>query len=114
LRYISAVVLAVRAFGSLGQIIFAQKTTTQSPPQYSPGVITNYDAALPNLSDVLRFRRGERYNITNSDLPELGENSPTALWDLPEAQFQKKAMPFEASDAVVFGLVTNGANIFVE
>jgi hypothetical protein len=82
--------------------------TPASPPQYSPGPITDYTVALPNSSDVLRFRRGERYNIPNPSLPELGDNSETAIWDLPETHFQKNPMPFDASDAVVVGTVTAG------
>ena len=78
-----------------------------TPPQYSSGPITDYNSALPNSSDVLRFRRGERYNIPNPSLPEIGENSET-LWDLPETHFQKNQMPFDTSDAVVVGEVTAG------
>jgi len=70
--------------------------------------VTDYSAALPNSSDVVRFRRSERYNIPNPSLPELGENSETAIWDLPETHFQKNPMPFDASDAVVVGTVTAG------
>jgi hypothetical protein len=78
------------------------------PPQYSPGPITDYSAALPNSSDVLRFRRGERYNIPNPSLSELGEDSELGIWDLPPSHFSKDAMPFAASDAVVVGTVTAG------
>src|SRR6266851_2636333 len=49
--------------------------TSASPPQFSPGPVTDYNAALPNSGDVLRFRRGERYNSPNSPLPGLGEDS---------------------------------------
>jgi hypothetical protein len=82
--------------------------TSASPPLYSTGPITDYDAALPNSSDVLQFRRGERYNIPNPSLPELGEDSEVGIWDLPSSHFRKDAMPFAASDAVVVGTVTAG------
>ena len=96
--------LSVSTFGSAGQTSVA---TIATPPQYSPGPTTDYTAALPNSTDVLRFRRGERYNISNPSLPELGESSQT-LWDLPESHFQKSPMPFDTSDAVVIGTVTAG------
>ena len=98
------VLLSVPAFGSSGQTSVA---TIAAPPRYSPGPITDYNAALPDSTDVLRSRRGERYNIPDASLPELGENSQT-LWDLPESHFQKSAMPFDTSDAVVVGTVTAG------
>jgi len=49
------------------------------PPQYSSGPVTEYDRAQPNIGDVLRFRRGERYNSPNSTLPPLGEDSDSVL-----------------------------------
>jgi len=96
--------LSVSTFGDAGQTSVA---TIATPPQYSPGPTTDYTAALPNSTDVLRFRRGERYNISNPSLPELGENRQT-LWDLPETHFKKSSMPFDTSDAVVVGTVTAG------
>jgi len=66
---------------------------------------------LPNSSDVLRFRRGERYNIPNPSLPELGENSETAIWDL-ETHFQKNPIPFDASDALSSGRSPQGKPIY--
>lgn len=98
------VLLSLSMIG-LGQVSLA---TTATPPQYSPGPITAYSAALPNSSDDLRFRRGERYNIPDSSVQELGENSETSIWDLPETHFQKNPMPFDASDAVVVGTVNAG------
>jgi hypothetical protein len=89
----------------LGQTPLA---TTAAPPRYSPGPIIDYRAALPNCGDVLRFRRSERYNIPGPSVQELGENSETAIWDLPETHFQKNPMPFDASDAVVVGTVNAG------
>jgi hypothetical protein len=99
------VLLSLSTIGSLGQTSLA---TTATPPRYSPGPITDYRAALPNSGDVLRFRRGERYNIPGPFWLELGENSETAIWDLPQTHFQKNPMPFDASDAVVVGTVNAG------
>ena len=99
------VLLSLFTCGSFGQTSVA---ATALPPLYSPGPITDYNAALPNLSDVLQFRRGERYNIFNSSLPELGEDSDVGIWDLPPTHFRKDAMPFDASDAVVIGRITAG------
>lgn len=89
------------------------KASPQAPPPalaplYSPGPVTDYQAALPNQSEVLRFRRGERYNIDDSTLPELGEDSKVAVWELPPSHFKKNPMPFNTSDAVVVGTVTAG------
>jgi hypothetical protein len=99
------VLLSLSTIGSFGQTSLVATTT---PPQYSPGPITDYRAALPNSSDVLRFRRGERYNIPDSSLLELGENSEAAIWDLPETHFQRNPMPFDDSDAIVVGTVNAG------
>ena len=88
-----------------------QTPTSSSPPLFSAGPTTDYKAALPNPSDVLRFRRGERYNIPNSDSPEIGENSKDdelGIWNLTPSHYRKDAMPFAASDAVAIGTVTAG------
>jgi hypothetical protein len=77
-------------------------------PQYSFSPITDYNVAVPNSSDELRFRRSERYNIPNSSLPELGEDSDAGIYDLPATHFKKNAMPIDASDTVVVGTVTAG------
>jgi hypothetical protein len=76
-----------------------------SPPQFSYGPITDYNSALPATADVLRFRRGERYNIRDSDLPELGENSEKTVLELPSSHSEGNSMPLEQSDAVVIGKV---------
>ena len=107
MRNRASTVLVLLSFFPCGVFGQTSVATTATPPQYSPGPITNYSAALPNSSDVLRFRRGERYNIPNPSLPELGENSETAIWDI-ETHFQKNPMPFDASDAVVVGTVSAG------
>jgi hypothetical protein len=80
---------------------------SSSPPLFSAGPITDYKAALPNPSDLLQFRRGERYNIDPS-VPELGENSDPGIWNLTPSHFRKDAMPFVTSDAVAIGVVTAG------
>jgi len=79
-----------------------------APPVYSCGPVTDYSAALPNLSDVIRFRRGARYNNPVLNLPELGEDSETTLWEMRETHFKRDPMPFDGSDAVVTGTVTAG------
>jgi hypothetical protein len=101
----AVVMLSLSTFDAFGQTPVAPIAT---PPQYSPGPITDYSAALPNSGDVLRFRRGERYNIPDPSVSELGEDSEPGIWDLPPSHFRKHAMPFAASDAVVVGTVTAG------
>jgi hypothetical protein len=86
----------------------SQTPTSSSPPLFSAGPITDYKAALPNTGDVLRFRRGERYNIQDPSLPELGEDSDTGIWNLKPSHFRKDAMPFAASDAIAIGIVPAG------
>jgi hypothetical protein len=78
------------------------------PPQYSPGPITDYAAAQPDSKDVLRVRRGERYNSPNSPLPELGEQSDTQLFEDDAGTYYHEPMPFDQSDAVVVGDIASG------
>ena len=99
----AVVMLGFSTFDAFGQTPVA---SIAPPPQYSAGPMTNYSAALPNSGDVLRFRRGERYNIPNPSLSELGDESEPGIWDLPPSHFTKDAMPFAASDVVVVGTVT--------
>jgi hypothetical protein len=87
---------------------FAQSSAIQESPQYSYGPTTNYAAALPTSSDVLRFRRGERYNISNPSLPEVGDQSEPKIIDLAPSHFQRNPMPFEHSDAVVIVTIKAG------
>jgi hypothetical protein len=104
----AAAVLVLLCFftaGFFGQTAVAPSAT---PPLYSLGPITDYYAALPNSSDVLQFRRSERYNIPNPNLPELGEDSEVGLVQLPATHSKKDPMPFDASDVVVVGTVTAG------
>ena len=103
--------LAVMATFSLSLFdTFAQTPVARiaTPPQSSPGPITEYSAAQPNSGDVLRFRRGERYNIPNPSMLELGEDSEPGIWDLPPSHFKKDAMPFASSDVVFIGRVIAG------
>jgi hypothetical protein len=95
--------------GSFCQTPVAPSAT---PPLYSIGPITDYNAALSNSRDVLQFRRGERYNISDSTVPELGEDSEVGLVELPPTHSKKNPMPFDASDAVVVGTVTAGQSYF--
>jgi hypothetical protein len=90
--------------------VFAQTLTPSSSatPLYSCGPVTDYIPALPNLRDVLRFRRGERYNNPILTMPELGEVTETKLWELRETHFRKDPMPFGGSDAVASGTITAG------
>jgi hypothetical protein len=98
--------------GLLGvpRLLHSQQTPTASSPApvYNTGPVTDYQAALPNSNDVLQFRRGERYNIPYPSLPELGDGSETAIWDLPESHFTKDPTPFKTSDVVVIGTVSSG------
>jgi hypothetical protein len=95
--------------GSFGQTPVA---SSAKAPLYSLGPITDYHAALPNYRDVLQFRRSERYNIPDSTVPELGEDSEAGLVDLPPTHSKKDPMPFNTSDAVVVGTVTAGQSYF--
>ena len=90
--------------------VFAQSSPSSSSatPLYSVGPVTDYSVALPNLSEVIRFRRGERYNNPVLALPELGEDSEPALWTLPETHFRKDPMPFGEGVVVVTGTITAG------
>jgi hypothetical protein len=99
-----------KAIITLSLLVFALGAWAQTslPPQYSSGPVTDYNAALPNSSDVLQFRRSEQYNIPNPSVPELGENSEPTLVDLPPTHFQRNPMPFDISDAVVVGKITAG------
>jgi hypothetical protein len=101
-------ILIVVAFGALHAFAQTSAPTPLAEPQYSSGPVTDYDSAVPDFTDVLRFRRGERYNSPNPSLPELGEGSDKESWDLPETHFKKDPMPFDASDAVVVGTVSAG------
>jgi hypothetical protein len=83
-------------------------TTSATPPQYSSGPVTDYNAALSNSSDVLRFRRGERYNSPNSPLSDLGEQSDPVLVVEDMGSYYRDPMPFDQSDAVIVGRVASG------
>jgi hypothetical protein len=100
------VLVSLFASGSFGQTSLA--TSATAPPLYCLGPTTDYKVAFPNSSDVLRFRRGERYNISDSTLPELGEDSEVGLAELPLTHSKKAPMPFDTRDVVVVGTVTAG------
>src|SRR5438067_909068 len=83
-------------------------TPQVSLPQYNAGPVTNYNAARPDTNDVVRFRRGERYNIPDPSVAELGEESDAHLMELPASHFRRESMPFRSSDAVVVGGISAG------
>ncbi len=107
LALVSALFLSACALYALAQIP-ESTTSPSSQPYKSFGPVTDYNAALPNLNDVLRFRRGERYNSPNSPLPELGEQSDPVLVGEDMSSFYQDPLPFGQSDAVVVGKVTSG------
>jgi hypothetical protein len=95
--------------GGLPRLFNSPQTASSSPaPVFSTGPLTDYQAALPNSSDVVQFRRGERYNIPDPTLPELNDESMVEIWDLPESHFKKDAAPFQTSDVVVIGTISGG------
>ena len=87
--------------GLLRSPLRGQVSSKSSPPMYNAGPVTDYNLALPNSGDVIQFRRGERYNIPDTSVAELGENSEARLWTLPSSHFKKDPMPFASSDVVV-------------
>ncbi len=99
-----SLLLSVCSFSSFAQT----SASIQGSPQYSYGPTTDYKVALPTPSDVLRLRRGERYNIPNPSLPEVGDQSEPKIVNLPPSHFQRNPMPFEHSDAVAIGTIKAG------
>jgi hypothetical protein len=95
-------------FTSICSLATLSQTSSSTPPQYSVGPITDYSAAQPDYRDVLRFRRGERYNSPNSPLPELGDQSDSQLFAEDTGNYYRDPMPFSHSDAVVVGNITSG------
>jgi len=79
-----AITLLILGNGPLASFSRPQATSVpSSPPVFYLGPTTGYSAALPNANDVLRFRRGERYNIPDPSVPELGEGSEPGILSLP-------------------------------
>jgi hypothetical protein len=107
-------------FGSLvlllscdnGALTFAQITAASETPQYSVGPLTDYSVAVPSPGDVLRLRRGQRYNVPDASLPELGEQSDDGLVGLSSIHTSRDPLPFSQSDAVIVGQVTAGQAYF--
>jgi hypothetical protein len=85
-----------------------QGQTLLSPSKLDLGPLTDYKAALPNSQDVLRFRRGERHSTPNSPVSELREDSDPILIATDTGDPHRNTTPFEESDAVVVGGITNG------
>lgn len=100
------VLLSFCTFGSFSQT--AQTSTPTVQPLKSFGPVTDYNAALPNSTPVLRFRRGERYNVPDPALPELGERSDEVGVVEDMSSFYHDPMPFNQSDAVVVGSIASG------
>jgi hypothetical protein len=86
----------------------ASGQSLQAPPEHSSGPVTDYAAARPDAKDVLRFRRGERYNIPDPNLAELTEDSPPAILDLPLSHSRRDPMPLATSDTVVIATIKTG------
>jgi hypothetical protein len=89
-----------------GALTFAQTTAASDTPQYSVGPLTDYSIAVPGSNDVLRLRRGQRYNTPGSPLPELGEQSDDVLVGYDSGHFYRDPFPFSLSDTVIVGQVT--------
>jgi len=94
-------------FGN-GALTLAQIAAAPQTPKYSVGPLTDYSVALPRTNDVLRLRRGQRYNVPDSSLPELGEQSDPDLVGGGSSHFSRDPLPFSQSAAVVVGQVTAG------
>jgi hypothetical protein len=105
LFYSGLLLLFLPAFALLNR---AHSQTTTTAPQFSLGPATPYSTAAQSSNDVLHLRRGQRYNLPNSSIPELGENSEPTLLDLPETHFEREALPIQKSDAVVVAIVNSG------
>jgi hypothetical protein len=95
-------------FGLSAKTALAQASTPTAPPIKSFGPVTDYNAALPNSSNVLRFTRGERYDVPDPALPALGEQSDAVGVVEDMSSFYHDPMPFNQSDAVVFGSIASG------
>lgn len=94
---------------SIRSFAFFSQTPSSTPPPHSVGPNSDYDAAQPDSRDVLRFRRGERYNIPNPNLSELTESSPAVLLELPHSHATREATPFATSDTVVVATIKSGS-----
>ena len=57
---------SIDAFSTFAQI---SAPASSASPKYSSGPVTDYNSAVPNSNDNLRFRRGERYNIPPHPCP---------------------------------------------
>lgn len=68
-------------------LTFAQTTAASDTPQYSVGLLTDYSVAVPGPNAVLRLRRGQRYNVPDSSLPDLGEQSDDGLVGLSSSHW---------------------------
>jgi len=78
-----------------------------SAPFNNVGPTTDYSTALTDSFDSSHARKGVRYDIKDSQAPELGENSEPNLFDLPRSH-TSKALSASDYDTIVVGTVTAG------
>lgn len=78
-----------------------------SAPFNNFGPITDYSTAQTDSFDSSHVRKGARYGINNSQVPELGENSEPNLFDLPRSHTSKTVSATDY-DTIVVGTVTGG------
>jgi len=92
----------------LSTFIQISAQTPAASSMYSSGPVTDYQKALPDSSDVLRFRRGERYNSPDAVTPEIGEDSQSTSIGVRLGDSGGDPAPFGTSDTVVVGSVDSG------
>ena len=108
LKILLAALTLVLCLDAQAQTTPPPSTASAGTPLYSPGPVTPYTEANKPSSDVLRFRRGERYNSPSSPLPPLGEQSDATLVTEQMGDVYRDPMPFANSDAVVVGEIKDG------
>jgi hypothetical protein len=101
-------ILIVLGATSLPASTCVSAQTTVAPSSYSSGPVTEYQKALPDSRDVLRFRRGERYNSPDAVTPEIGEDSQAMSISIRFGDTGTDPSPFGTSDTVVVGSVDSG------
>src|SRR6266404_379586 len=83
------------------------QSASASAPFNNLGPITNYSSALKDSADSNHIKKGARYNINDSQVAEIGENSEPNLFDLPRSH-TSKTLAASASDSIVVGTVIGG------
>lgn len=112
-------ILGTAGFVSVASLVLCVMTATAQPPAtnektdptFNRGPLTPYSVAAQPSTDVLRFRRGERFNIGNSSLSELGEGSEAIVLDLPPSHGAQKALPVQQSDTIIVATVETGRSL---